>query len=1363
MARFVRARKSFSGRCVAAALILLAGLPAAAADTPEDAAARAIRVAPRAASTPDRRASGLPGAPLDTRFTVVLQSGHTDAVHDVLFDPTGKYLVSYGQFGAIKVWALDTGTVLRDYSHARRATDCRLLAMDPGGRRIATGANDGRVNIWAVAEDRLIRSIDTGLGPLSGVAFTPDGSLLVARPGRPIERWHPDTGERIGILGKSFFNQRYATNQRFEVGPAGRFLVAAGGDVLSRHDVTTGAALRGYRLPSGKVTAVCPIPGKELFAAGGSDGVVTVWNARTGEAVHRLSGPHKLVSSLCTDPSGSLLVAGGDGDITFWRLSDGSLVRTLKQVHVRVTALAVDPAGRTLVSAGTAGEIKIWNLETGGAIRALLPLKVHHGDMVDAIRRIEMGPKARFLVTETGSRAVSVWDLASLKLVRAIDLSSNQHTVRIDPTGRFIATSRPGNHLDIWDAATGNRVRTFTDERPYYHVTGFSFDPTGRIVVTEHDSGGMRQRGTHPVVCIWSMDSGKRLGTIADAHSIHITSRGRAITGLTPAGTVRVWDIPSGRLRHDFPSGASDPGAAQPVAGAGPRRPVPQGVWKTILGPRGDILLALRLTGKMDILNITDGHTVATVELAPNRITSNDMARVRFDASGRFVLYATVNRGTGKIWHARTGRRVLAPQGHRSTINTMVVSPDETRALTVGYSDIILWDLDTGTPIRTFKDRLTATACAVDGSWQRMAVQTGGRIEVWNLSTGAQENTWEATGRLLDLERAGPPGTPVQGAVYTEAAAGTAAGRLWDPFTGNPVDTAGLSFNEARFMVRGDYTLSVTHGIQVCLGNTATGHTVTLTNAGPEWVVTAPDGYFDASKHGGALVSMVRGMDAYGVDQFAVRNNRPDILLTRMGLGGARWAAHFEQQYRRRLKKLGFGQADLSPVLQVPRAAIIEVHKEGRYATLTCEFSDAHYPLKDYRVYVNGVALFGREAKPLSGKRQRVRETVALASGTNTIEVSCTNAGGAASFRAMNEVVLPGAAKGDLYVLGFGVSDYRDPSLNLGYAAKDATDLAELFGRMNGAFNKVLVKTLVDDAVTPSAVTDTRSFLAGAGVDDTVVVFIAGHGVYDPKDASTYYYMTHDADLDDLSATALPYEALEAVLDGVAPRKRLILMDTCESGEVADDLQETFMTAASAQGLTPRTTRAIIVAQRTHPGRQGQAPSELNRYIYNDLLRRSGATVLSSSRGDEFSYESDRFENGFFTEAMMTALTTTDADRNGDLYLSGEELQHYLSERVAGMSGDLQHPTVDRDNIHQEIRLPLLRVSAAETAADGDIPLAHLHWYLGEPVAVFTNARQADTGSLKTVNARHVLLDRSAQGKPDLQIPIENIQRVEKR
>jgi hypothetical protein len=94
--------------------------------------------------------------------------------------------------------------------------------------------------------------------------------------------------------------------------------------------------------------------------------------------------------------------------------------------------------------------------------------------------------------------------------------------------------------------------------------------------------------------------------------------------------------------------------------------------------------------------------------------------------------------------------------------------------------------------------------------------------------------------------------------------------------------------------------------------------------------------------------------------------------------------------------------------------------------------------------------------------------------------------------------------------------------------------------------------------------------------------------------------------------------------------------------------------------------------------------------IYNDLFRKSGVILFSSSRDDEFTYESDSLENSFFTESIIKSLSTNDADQNHDNILTFVEMRNYVTQSVVKMTHDLQHPTMDIDNIDQEIQFPLV-------------------------------------------------------------------------
>jgi len=213
--------------------------------------------------------------------------------------------------------------------------------------------------------------------------------------------------------------------------------------------------------------------------------------------------------------------------------------------------------------------------------------------------------------------------------------------------------------------------------------------------------------------------------------------------------------------------------------------------------------------------------------------------------------------------------------------------------------------------------------------------------------------------------------------------------------------------------------------------------------------------------------------------------------------------------------------------------------------------------------------------------------------------------------------------------------------------------------------------------------------LRDARVDDTVVVFVSGHGAYDLSREATYYYATHNVDVKDLAGTAASFERIESLLRDIGPRRKLLLVDTCESGEIDDASRAEIEARRHAMGLDGRTSAALQSDRASRPRRVFLY--DRDRYIYNDLTRRTGALVFSAAHAGELSFESPKIQNGVFTWEIVDALVSGKADVNRDGTITLDELQAYVSRNVAVKTGGLQRPTMDRDNIHQRFGFPVLR------------------------------------------------------------------------
>ena len=105
--------------------------------------------------------------------------------------------------------------------------------------------------------------------------------------------------------------------------------------------------------------------------------------------------------------------------------------------------------------------------------------------------------------------------------------------------------------------------------------------------------------------------------------------------------------------------------------------------------------------------------------------------------------------------------------------------------------------------------------------------------------------------------------------------------------------------------------------------------------------------------------------------------------------------------------------------------------------------------------------------------------------------------------------------------------------------------------RLEGkGFDTVHTALFTEGEVTLSAIEQAKRMAAGAGVDDTVIIYISGHGVGLSTDkGGEYYFIKKDTMLADIEQTGIPYSSLEEIFDGTKARNRLLFLDTCESGE----------------------------------------------------------------------------------------------------------------------------------------------------------------------------------------------------------------------
>lgn len=451
-----------------------------------------------------------------------------------------------------------------------------------------------------------------------------------------------------------------------------------------------------------------------------------------------------------------------------------------------------------------------------------------------------------------------------------------------------------------------------------------------------------------------------------------------------------------------------------------------------------------------------------------------------------------------------------------------------------------------------------------------------------------------------------------------------------------------------------------------------------------DYVITVPDGYYTASLGALQKTGFVQNGKVFDFEQFDLWMNRPDVILQRLGFADQESVALFHAAFLARLKRLGIKDAipDMAslkpPQLEVQGNAGAVTDADAVVLSLTA--TAEKYGLNKLRINVNSVPVYSGGGKKITGKAYGDKATVKLSRGLNRIQVSVLDENGLESQKRSLKITRKAEQKQpELWLLAVGVSDYLDDRLDLKMAAKDAGDIARFF-QHSGQFAKTHVMTLTDRQATSAHIRDARKFLETAGIDDQIIVFFAGHGFLSAD--QSFYFGSTDINPDKPS-TGLSYDHIVALVDGLSSRKKVVLIDSCHSGEAYES--ETPLTAKVAEigGGVRAYSRGFV---RRNIGGGGRSIM-LMRDKFADLRQNSGAIVLSAAGGDEYALESREWNNGVFTYSVLDGLSGHKADLSQDGIVSAKELRSYVYGKVNELTKGRQHPTTREENLDLDFPL----------------------------------------------------------------------------
>lgn len=439
----------------------------------------------------------------------------------------------------------------------------------------------------------------------------------------------------------------------------------------------------------------------------------------------------------------------------------------------------------------------------------------------------------------------------------------------------------------------------------------------------------------------------------------------------------------------------------------------------------------------------------------------------------------------------------------------------------------------------------------------------------------------------------------------------------WQPLEKEVKDAAFVS--DKRFVVaRGN---GVVHLKEIGVPH----YLVAIIPASSGWMIVDHEGRYDGTVDGGKDVKWSGDNTTLNLDQFFQSYYQPGLLAAYVGNDENRAL----QPVPANTGKGVFPPAKLD--LQFPDGKM----KAGQpmKVVAVAESTGGNLP-EDIRLFHNGKRLpektrIGSQRVERDGKILLVQVFAFSAeAGVNEVFGEVRNAHGVGSRSDVTRETTEGfRSPGRLYLLGTGIDKYRNPEIDLDFAAVDVQAIVKNLNlRSRNTFQETIPKFILDAKATRKELLAELAQLEKLSAEDSVVLIFAGHGYAQDGE---WYFLPHDVDTKRLKSTAVSAKEIQDALVNAPPKRIFMMVDACNSGAGIDSFNRF---------------------------------RSFQRRFVQEVGRNAGITVLTATRRDQQAAEMPELGHGVFTHAILEGLHGRAGGGTGEI--SAHQLANYVGENL---------------------------------------------------------------------------------------------------
>lgn len=667
---------------------------------------------------------------------------YTLATTGAIWKQDGTQILTWG-ISYAALWDVETGTLQRLFDLT--GSVAAGASWDPAEQRALVWGQDGTVRVFDIESGTLLASMEhapvtfddgmTQIFPVAGAVWNADGSRVLswASGDSTAHVWDAATGEAL----LSLVHDNEIFGAAWEPEDGNRILTWSLDSTAGVWDATTGERLLTLHHDA-QVVGARWVQDERLILTWSRDGTIKQWFSSDGglwRALHHATpaaedafSPPTMGTWLAED--GRTLLSWGKDRVRVWGETNDTLVVNLPfqtqsadpYNQIDVGGAQMDETARHVLAWTQDGSIRLW--DTGAGANAIVVDARNGASWSRDFSRVLTWSRTQ----DGGSAAVA--DAATGQPLLSITLPDGVWQAAWSSDETRLLTYDSESTVYGWDVQIGSAPPEQTEADALYilrhddlqssSVSGMAFSPDGRRVATWTFMGVLR---------VWDAADGHLVAQMGEdlplPNQMILGPRGavwsadsRRVLHWTDDGVLHIWDAETGESLVNMPHDNRLIGA----------------LWSA----DESHILSWSFDGTLHLWNTADGSSVfAPVFVGTEDIVgimASDFAQAAvWNADETRILVAT-GAGNLEIYDAATGERQVRFGQRNGRVLGAAWSPDETRVLS--WSDdgsVEVGDASTGATLV----RVTHTASVQGAAWRA----DGRRILSW---------AWDNTARLWD-------------------------------------------------------------------------------------------------------------------------------------------------------------------------------------------------------------------------------------------------------------------------------------------------------------------------------------------------------------------------------------------------------------------------------------------------------------------------------------------------------------------------------------------------------------------------------------------------------------------------------------